>query len=194
MIYLVTKQQQLFNCSEYKCISVKESLDIMYSWKIVQCDTETSGRDPHICKLLCIQFGNDKADTQIVVDTTTVNIKLYKDILEKKLLIFQNGKFDLQFLYNYSIIPRHVYDTMIIEQLLHLGYPSGQISYSLKNIAYRRLGIDIDKTVRGEIIWRGLDTKVILYAAGDVMYLERILKSQIADLKKNNLLKAASIQ
>jgi len=194
MIYLVTKQLQLFDASEYKCISIEESLNIMSSWKIIQCDTETSGRDPHICKLLSVQFGNDAADTQIVVDTTSVGILHYKDILEHKLLIFQNGKFDLQFFYNYGIIPRRIYDTMIIEQLLHLGYPSGQVSYSLKSIAYRRLGINIDKTVRGEIIWRGLDTKVILYAAGDVMYLEKILKSQVKDLKKNNLIKAAKIE
>jgi ribonuclease D len=193
MIYLVTKQLQLFDASEYKCISVEESLNIMSSWKIIQCDTETSGRDPHICKLLSVQFGNDAVDTQIVVDTTSVDVLHYKDILEHKLLIFQNGKFDLQFFYNYGIIPRHIYDTMIIEQLLHLGYPSGQVSYSLKSIAYRRLGINIDKTIRGEIIWRGLDTKVILYAAGDVMYLEKILKSQVKDLKKNNLIKAAKI-
>ena len=54
---------------------------------------------------------------------------------------------------------------MIVEQLLHLGYPSGVISYALNAIAERRLGINIDKTVRGEIIWRGLDERVIIYAA-----------------------------
>lgn len=154
----------------------------------------TKLRDPHLCNLLCIQFGNDKADARIVVDTSTIDVRLYKDILESKLCILQNAKFDLQFLYNYGIIPRKIYDTMIVEQLLYLGYPSGQISYSLKEIAWRRLNINIDKTVRGEIIWRGLDKSVILYAAGDVMYLERIMHSQVADLKKKDLLKAAKIE
>ena len=83
---------------------------------------------------------------------------------------------------------------MIIEQLIYLGYPSGKISYSLKSVAERRLGIDIDKTVRGEIIWRGLDEQVILYAAGDVMYLCNILKSQMQDLKDQNLTKAAKLE
>lgn len=194
MVYLVTLQKQLFADPDYFCISPEESLHMMQSWNLVQVDTETSGRDAHLCKLLCIQFGNDKADARIVVDCTTVDVCLYKSILESRRLILQNGKFDLQFLYNYGIIPLLIYDTMIVEQLLYLGYPSGQISYSLKEIAWRRLTINIDKTVRGEIQWRGLDKKVIIYAAGDVTYLEQIMKSQLVDLKKKGLMKAAQIE
>ena len=194
MIYLVTLQTQLFTDPEYQCISPEESLRLMSDWKIIQVDTETSGRDAHLCKLLCIQFGNDKADARIVVDCTTVNVCLYKELLESRRLVFQNGKFDLQFLYNHNIIPLKIYDTMIVEQLLYLGYPSGQISFSLKEIAWRRLQINIDKTVRGEIQWRGLDKEVIMYAAGDVTYLERIMQSQIADLRTKGLMKAAQIE
>jgi DNA polymerase I len=194
MIYLVTKQQELFENDTYKIIEIKESISKLKHWNVIQVDTETTGRDAHINKLLCVQFGNDKEDTQIVVDCATINIKEYKYILESKFLIFQNAKFDLQFFYNNGIIPRNIYDTMIVEQLLYLGYPSGQISYSLKAIAERRLNINIDKTVRGEIIWRGLDIKVIEYAASDVKYLQQIMKSQIADCKKQDLLKAAEIE
>jgi DNA polymerase I len=167
---------------------------MMNSWGVIQIDTETTGRDAHINKILCIQFGNDEADTQIVVDASTIDLLEYKELLETKFLIFQNAKFDLQFLYSINIIPRRIYDTMIIEQLLHLGYPSGVVSYSLKSIAERRLNIDIDKSVRGEIIWRGLDTSVILYAAGDVKYLEKIMHSQWQDLVKQGLTKAAKIE
>ena len=194
MIFLVTSQQQLFESNLYSLMTVEESLNEMQSWNVIQLDSETTGRDSHLCDLLCVQFGNDKADKQIVVDCTTVDIKKYKALLESKLCILQNAKFDLQFFFNYGIIIRKVYDTMIVEQLLHLGYPAGQISYSLKEIAWRRLGIDIDKTVRGEIIWRGLDDTVIQYAAGDVMYLEKIMHSQMKDLKKQELLKAAHIE
>ena len=194
MIYLVTTQQELFGRDEFKTISVEESLALMKDWNIVQYDSETDGRDAHLCKLLCAQFGNDRNDCRIVVDTCTIDIKRYKDILESKMLIGHNLKFDLQFLYNYEIIPRKIYDTMIVEQLLHLGWPAGQISYSLKEVAWRRLGINIDKTVRGEIIWRGLDAQVILYSAGDVTYLEKIMHSQLEDLKKQDLMKAARIE
>lgn len=194
MIYLVTREQRLFDSEYYEVITVEESLALMKDWKRVQYDSETEGRDSHICKLLCMQFGNDAADIRIVVDCETISPLLYKEVLETKLVIGQNLKFDLQFLYNYGIIPRRVYDTMIVEQLLYLGYPSGVISYSLKSIADRRLGIDIDKTVRGEIIWRGLDTSVILYAAGDVTYLEQIMSKQREDYLAKKCAKAAKIE
>ena len=141
-----------------------------------------------------MQFGNIEGDTQMVVDTTTVSPLIYKKVLEDKYLIGQNLKFDLQFLFNYKIIPRKVYDTMIVEQVLYLGWPRGSISYSLSAIAWRRIKVDIDKTVRGEIIWRGLDSTVIQYAAGDVMYLGAIMKSQLEDCRKQGLVKAAKLE
>lgn len=194
MIYLVSAQQKLFESPEYKQLSIEDSLAMINSWGTIQYDSETGGRDCHLCDLLCAQFGNDAADARIVVDCTTVDIKLYKEALETKWVIGQNLKFDLQFLYNYGIIPRKVYDTMIVEQLLHLGYPSGVISYALNAIAERRLGVNIDKTVRGEIIWRGLDEKVIIYAAGDVTYLEKIMRSQLEDCRKKDCLIGARLE
>ena len=194
MIYLVTGNQQLFRSEFYEIISVEKSLEILKTWDPVQFDTETSGRDPHVCKILCAQFGNREANIQIVVDTLTVDILLYKEILETKLLIGHNLKFDIQFLYNHGIIPTKVWDTMIVDQLLHLGFNNKFFHYSLQAVAERRLKIDIDKTTRGEIIWRGLDDKVVLYAAGDVVYLEDIRDQQIADCKKQTCSVAAQIE
>lgn len=194
MIYLVTHKQELFPNDAYQCITTQQSLDLINKWVHIQFDTETTGRDPHLCTILCAQFGSPDGQTQVVVDCTTINIQSYKDVLEQKLLILQNAKFDLQFLFNHRIIPRNIYDTMIVEQILHLGYPSGTISYGLNSIAKKRLGISIDKTVRGEIIWRGLDTNVIKYAAGDVTYLSAIMRSQLKDCEKQDLLKAAKLE
>ena len=194
MIVLVTNQKELFQHEAYILMTVEDSLREMQSWNIIQLDSETTGRDPHLCDFLCVQFGNDKANKRIVVDTTTVDIKRYKDILESKLCVLQNAKFDLQFFFNYGIIIRKVYDTMIVEQLLYLGWPAGQVSYALNAIAERRLNINIDKTVRGEIIWRGLDATVINYAAGDVTYLEKIMHSQVEDLKMLGMLNAAKLE
>lgn len=194
MIYLVSKNQKLFSDPSYQSISTDESIDIIKSWNKIQFDTETGGRDAHICPLLCAQFGNKETNTQIVVDCTTIDIKKYKEVLEEKLIIGHNLKFDLQFLYNFNIIPLKVYDTMVVEQMLYLGFPSGLISYSLKETAWRRLHINIDKTVRGEIIWRGLDSKVIEYAAGDVIYLEDIMWQQVADCKVKSCLAGAKVE
>lgn len=194
MIYLVSKDQTLFASSLYKNISIKESLDIISNWKMYQYDSETDGRDSHINNLLCIQIGDVDGTTQIVIDVTTIDILQYKGFLENNYCIGHNLKFDLQFLYNYGIIPRKTYDTMIVEQLLYLGYPPGKVSYSLKSVADRRLGIDIDKSTRGEIIWRGLDEKVILYSAGDVTYLGEIMKLQIKDCREKQCLVGAKVE
>lgn len=194
MVYLVTGQPDLFENPNYKLMSIEESLQLLGSCKILQYDSETTGVDARICDLLCVQFGNKEKDFQIVVDTTTVSILLYKSILEDKYIVGQNLKFDLQFLYNYGIIPRKVYDTMIVEQLLYLGYPSGTISYSLAAIAQRRLGIDIDKSIRGQIIWRGLDEQVILYSANDVKWLEDIMYSQLKDCEEKQCKVGAKLE
>ena len=194
MIYLVSNQDELFNSSLYERLTIEDSINLIESWGIIQFDTETSGRNTHLCDILCMQFGNKLANTQIVVDCTTIDIQRYKEVLETKLLVGHNLKFDIQFLYKYSILPSKVWDTMIIEQLLHLGYDNKYFHYSLKDVAARRLNIDIDKTTRGEIIWRGLDENVIIYAAGDVMYLEDIRNQQIQECQDKTCTKAAQLE
>ena len=194
MIYLVSNTPRLFSGDLYIQITIEKSLEMLNKCDIIQFDTETDGTEARVNKLLCAQFGSDKYDFRIVVDCSTVDITKYKDILETKLLVAQNAKFDLQFLYNYSIVPKRVYDTMIVEQLLYLGYPPGTISYSLASIASRYLNIDIDKSIRGQIIWRGLDDDVIIYGAYDVTYLEQIMHKQIAECKTKQCLKGAKLE
>ena len=108
MIYLVTRSQELFTNDAYKIIGVDESLSLLSKCSILQADSETTGKDPHICKLLCFQLGSIDKSWQIIIDCLTIDIKLYKEVLESKYLIFQNGKFDLQFLFNHNIIPPYI--------------------------------------------------------------------------------------
>lgn len=110
------------------------------------------------------------------------------------MLIGHNLKYDLQLLYNYGITPLRVYDTMIVEQFLYLGYPPGTISYSLAAVADRYLHINIDKSIRGQIRWRGLDTEVIQYAAGDVVYLYLIMQKQMEVVKSRNAVEGAKLE
>lgn len=194
MIYLVTNQNELFESDIYNHITYEQSLDLLNSVDVLQYDSETTGRDARICDLLCYQFGNKEKNFQIVVDAQSIPISLYKEILETKLIIGHNLKFDLQFLYNYSIIPLNVYDTMIIEQLLHLGFDAKNFKVSLQAVAERRLKINIDKSVRGEIIWRGLDDTTIKYAAGDVVHLEDIRNQQLKELNYTKSNNAAKIE
>lgn len=107
---------------------------------------------------------------------------------------------------------------MIIDKLIFLGYPSvlatdqydGQfgymqeidakgntyweLSYSLKASAKRWCNINLDKSVRGQIIEQGLTESVIVYAANDVKYLEDIYNAQMVEVKKQNLEKAVRFE
>ena len=90
MIYLVTDNQQLFNCenSDYTIISVEQSLSLLKPLSIIGVDTETEGIDVHTKKLLLAQFGC--FDFQVVVDCRTIDIINYKEFLEdsNKLFLF----------------------------------------------------------------------------------------------------------
>ena len=182
MIYLVTNQLSLFDNDTYKIISVEESLRLLDSLTIVGLDTETEGFSPFLKKLLLLQLGN--RDFQIVIDCTTIDVKLYKDYLESdRLFIGWNLKFDVKFLFYHGIIPRNLYDGYLAEKIRWLGWPSGMHSLSLKSAGENYLGIELDKTVRGQIIWRKeLTDEIIKYAANDVKYLEDIMNAQTAIL------------
>lgn len=190
MIYLVTKNQELFDNDTYKIIGVDESLSLLKSLQIVGLDTETSGLDCHTDNLLSVQLGC--FDFQIVIDCLTIDIISYKPYLESdRLFLFWNAKFDLKWLYKYHIIPKRIYDGFLAEKLMWLGYPSGIHSMSLKAAGENYLGIELDKSIRGKIIWDGLkSTDTIVYAALDVKYLEKIRSCQEEKLKEQDLLRA----
>lgn len=196
MVYLVSRNKSLFNSEKYAQIEFKIALDILLPLNQVQFDTETQGLDAHSKALLTVQLGNK--EHQIVFDWTTLNISEKLQIKEyfesDRLFLTWNGMFDLGFLYKQNIWPRHIWDGMIAEKLLWLGYPAGMHEMSLKAAALHYLNYDLDKTVRGKIINEGLTEEVVVYAAGDVMWLEDIKEKQDIELTKQNLHKAVKFE
>lgn len=193
MIYLVSKQQELFCNPTYTIIGVEESLELLNPLTVVGLDTETEGLDCHTKKLKTLQLGCK--DFQIVVDCLTIDVQQYKNFLESdKWFIGWNLKFDLKFLYKHNIYPKKVYDGYLAEKLLWLGYPAGKHSLSLKSAGENYLNIELDKSVRGKIIWAGLTTDVIQYAADDVKFLQDIMEAQWKELVKKDLTKAIEVE
>lgn len=215
MIYLVSKNNSLFGSDKYSQISFNEAMALLLLLNVVQLDTETKGLDAHTKDLLTVQLGCRKF--QIVFDWTTLTkdekLELKNYLESDRLFIGHNIMFDIIFMYVQDIWIKHVYDTMIAEQLIYLGYPkilskelvadlgidfpgyedtgsNLELSYSLKATAKRRCNIDIDKTVRGKIINEGLTEEVVVYAAGDVTYLEDIRDKQVEELEKQDLINA----
>lgn len=222
MIFLVSKNKGLFSPEKYKQVSFFDAIKILEPLGLIQLDTETQGLDCHTKALLTLQLGNK--ENQVVFDWTTLSKeekKQLKTVLESpnKVYLGWNLSFDLTFLYVQGIYPKNIIDGMIIEKLIFLGYPSilnvdlydgqfgydkvldesGQIkhweiSYSLKASAKRWCNIDIDKTVRGQIIDKGLTEDVVVYAAHDVEYIEDIYNKQCEELTKQDLHRAAKFE
>ena len=107
MIYLVTGNLELFENKSYKVIGVDESLSLLSSLEVISVDTETGGLDEYTKDLKSVQLGNK--NFQIVIDTSTIDIKKYKELFESdKLFLFWNALFDLRFLYINNIYPNSV--------------------------------------------------------------------------------------
>lgn len=225
MIYLISNQKSLFESDLYSEISFEEAKTALSKLNVIQLDTETAGLDVFSKPLLCYQLGNK--ENQYVFDQSSYSISLLKEFFESdRLFILHNALFDLKYLYYYDIWPQHIYDTMLAEQLIWLGWGTSQFyngispyeyknneykwpylevetarheivrkfSTSLKAVANNRLGIELDKTVRGKIVKVGLTPEVIQYAGTDVEYLEDIKNSQQIDINRENLQKAVELE
>lgn len=199
MIYLVSNSIVLDeSVKDIEKISLTEALKLIRTWPVVQFDGETTGLDPHICKLRSHQFGykdfNTGECTQIIIDCRDYSPLEYKDILESSYLIGHNLKFDIEYLYNYKIVPTRIYDTMIAEQVLYMGYKSKQIHHNLGSVVQRYLNIEIDKSFQKEIATKGLTLEGIRYSANDVVYLQDIRKAQIQIAKSRKCEKAIQLE
>ena len=224
MIFLISRNQVLFKSTQYQECSFNNAIEQLSNLNRIELDTETSGLDCHTKEILTIQLGN--YDNQYVFYWTTLTKEernKLKEFLESdREFLGVNLIFDLTFLYKNNIWPKKIYDLMIAEQLIYLGYPKVltkelvdelgiefpmyefvqseggkqyyELSYSLKAIANRYLGINIDKTVRGAIINEGLSERVVVYAAGDVMWLTKIAEKQEEELIKQELTLACKFE
>lgn len=219
MIYLVTTKQELFENNEHRIVSVEQSLALLDSLNIVGVDTETSGLSCHKDTLLSLQLGCYDFQVVIDCSTIDVR-KYKNYLESNRLFLFHNAKFDLQWLFKYRIVPYNIYDLFLAEKLMWLGYPvklspdvwdkiqhprydyvpadpkkkGSKSSYvmfmNLKKLGEMYLGVELDKSIRGQIIYKGLVGEVINYAATDVKYLEKIRECQLQQLSKQGLLRA----
>ena len=174
-------------------ISLNEALTLLENFDILGLDTETTGLEFNLHKLLLIQIGNE--EIQVAFDITYFNNKIpieLKNFLEsKRLFIGHNIKFDLKFLYYYGVIITKVYDTFLGEIITTNGLKKG--GRGLKDVVLENFGDNLDKDVIKIILTRGITEEVIFYAWKDVVYLEKLMNIQLKKAKQMNLLKAIEL-
>lgn len=195
MIYLISNQLRNFD-SDIQLTTVEQCLEYFEDKDIIDVDTETEGckwckgrlPDPFTSKVLCFQLGTP--EHQFVIDTSAAKISDFKELFEdkNKIKVFQNAFFDLRFIWHSGIEIENVFDIMLAETILTRGKFTPKGYKSLAEMSERYLGVPMDKTVRGQIHWRGLDDTVIRYAAKDVAHMSQIREKQLISLKKWDLL------
>jgi len=173
---------------EIEPCSFKLAIEHLKKMVYVGVDTETTGffNFKNVIKLL--QLGN--SNVQFVFDFPTLTLSQRCELLmevfsnPKKLKIFANAKFDIQFLWFHGFTINKIYDVILQEMVLNAGMSTVKGFYSLKEIGKRYLNVDLDKEARG-LIHRGVLTpRIIKYAAEDVAHLENIMRYQLDSLKK----------
>lgn len=190
MIYVVTNGDAIKNDDSYTFGTFQQTVDYLTSLQEICLDAETYGFDPHTKKMVSLQVGD--YDNQFVIDCKTVDIKPLKTILESRLVIGQNLKFDAKFLFNEGIILNKIYDTFVAEKVLTCGYD--YIPAGLDALAERYAGIIMDKSIRGEIGKEGLSPRVIRYGADDIKCLPIIKKKQLEKAKTEDLIAVINLE
>lgn len=174
------------NFSDFKTVEPQEILDYFEDKESVEVDTETEGFDPHTKKIITLQLG-DK-DRQFVIDVRSVNILLFKDLIESKLCLLQNAKFDYKVLMKNSIVLDKIYDTFLAENVIFNGFQ--ERGTSLDALVKNYLGYEMEKETRGtftSLHGEPLTERQIRYAGTDVAYLTRIKELQKRLIEKYDL-------
>jgi DNA polymerase-1 len=172
--------------------SIEDLRDFLADGGEIGFDTETTGFDPYVDRILSYQFGNN--DIQYVVDASQYPIELLEDELNNPelILLIHNAKFDLKFLYHIGIYPHAVWDTYLGEGVLHKG--DNTVRKSLEATVNRYLNYFLNKTIRGRIFREKFSERVIKYCAEDVKFLPDVKSTQVARLNMHNLMDSMSLE
>lgn len=165
MVYVISNRPQLFE--QWTTCRPDEAIQWLNTLEEIQADTETKGFNLE-SELITLQLGNK--ERQYIIDVASVDLKLFKHLLESKLILFHNAAFDLRFLFKYDIYLRKVYDTMLAERVLYCNLNSG---FSLDYLAHKYCNQKLKKGNR-TLIQNGFSKEAIEYCAEDVMWLSDI--------------------
>lgn len=191
MIYIITNDSERFKMNPiYRLAPLTQLLEYLDSTTELFTDAETRGFDPYTKPLISLQVGD--FDTQYIIDCETVDIKQFKPQLENKLLLLQNGKFDLKFLYHQGVYPRKIYDTFVAEKVLTCGLDFARAALDVLTEKYA--GVTLDKSVRVDIPKEGLSPRVISYAADDIKYLGIIRDAQMKLATQQDLIAVINLE
>ena len=170
-------------------------------------DIETNGLDPLVNDILLISI-TDCDGKELLLDTSKFSRSYFEELFLKIqsancVVIGQNLKFDLQFIYHkYGVLLTNIWDTLLMSQCIHNGKP---FDHSLDEILLRELDINIDLELQGQNNNNPINKKdlqmsfvgmrvgqpfsklQLYYAACDTKYLLPLYEKQLEQIKSLNL-------
>lgn len=195
----------LSELSTPKYIYIKNEREYKYAMQVIQnldilaVDTEGNTLDPYEGDMFLIQIGNE--EIIFVFDflwfTELSRETFWSDIT--KLFILHNAKFDYKFIKHFiGVEIENLFDTYLAERLLTCGINREN---SLKAVAFKYLGIDLDKKIRMDFINMRKDNfhelvynELLEYSARDVVVLPFIYRIQKILLQNENMEDIADIE
>lgn len=150
------------------------------SKRILALDTETTGLDPFVDRVILLQIGDRK--DQFIVDTRKAGIEPLRPILENPKIpkVLHNANFDYKFIRSsFNICVENMVDTMLIEMVLRNGIKKA--GYGLKDLMMFYFQKEISKEEQTSFIGHEGDfsAQQLEYAKNDVIYPLMILDQQI---------------
>ena len=183
----------LDNTPNYMLIQSEEDLapylGVIREAKVIAVDTETTGLDPHSDRLRLVQIALDNG-LVLVIDCFPFlpkGLPFLSALLSSNVIkVFQNAKFDLQFLLAQGItVQLPLFDTMLAAQLLQSS--GGPTRVNLAALATHYLGMDLPKEEQ-KSNWSGkLRSEQLEYAGRDAEILLKLRDAMLPALRKNRL-------
>jgi len=168
-------------------------IQILSKYPVIALDIEATSLDPFEAKPLLLQISSPYKC--YIFDLRYLNYELFRNLLESdQLKLFQNVKYDYKILKQCcGLNLNNIYDTMLAEQLLHLGlYTRASLEY----LALKYLNIKMEKAIRSSFIdFRGdFSEKQLEYAARDALVLFDIYNLQCPKLEEYDLVHVSNLE
>lgn len=187
MKYFIDGNNDLISSTLYKRATYESFLEWLKDKPELALDTETEGFFNHQKRIIMLQL-SDGVDTYVIDVRGKDYVKRLKGLIEHKLILGQNLKFDYKFLKLEGVILKNIYDTFLAECILTNGIKDRALG--LGAISEKYLGKSLDKSVRNQFVNLGsqpFTDKQIIYGADDVEGLFKIRDAQMQQIKDLSL-------
>lgn len=174
---------------------LNEALRLLEGSRVLGIDTETTGLDPINDKIRLLQIAS--ADNPVLVidmfSISETSKEMLKGVFHNEAVkVFQNAKFDLEFLIQGGFrIKGAIFDTMLASQIIG---DRALTSHGLGALAAFYLGINLPKEEQKSNFSEKLREGQLKYAAKDAAVLLPLRERLIEDIKKFRLIEVCKLE